>query len=538
MTDSVVAEGQVKLRDGKKWKSRWLVLRKPSPVADCLLMLVFKDKSEKSKGHKERNSVTLEDICGLDPGLSLEGVNHILAIICLGQTVLLAFENKETMYVWDMRTRYSLGEVHRFHVSVLPGTKLESGPATLHFCNNIFVLVRDVPPTIIGQWKLSDMRRYGAIPNGFVFEGGSRCGLWAGVFCLSCAEGERISFLFDCIVRGISPTKGPFGLRPILPDPSTSQAYTEERISHEALELEKRLSLLSQSSRQSSGGDDRSLSSSTESSDTSQSDSASLGSRMTLWPEQLPVSGLPEGQSLGAAAKGLGAAEEKLYAEVTRGSKPPPKPPRSRKLQEVGRQSSSDSGIATASHSSYSGSFSSYAGSQSDEFGSLLSLPSAWTAEQTLCTCEMPGSEYQVPISARHHYDTPRSVLQAAVTKETPPIPATKDQAPAPQETADAERCKSFSAALEGAELSAEVIPKWTQLKLRGQAPEPTGGEPTSLIGGSVLGAGTTDPCEIYNPYPGTSRALFTACLTCGGLKVTRKYCLILDEDLAGSVPK
>ncbi|XP_032542085.1 protein Dok-7 [Chiroxiphia lanceolata] len=45
MTDSVVVEGHVKLRDGKKWKSRWLVLRKPSPVAvllllDCLLMLV------------------------------------------------------------------------------------------------------------------------------------------------------------------------------------------------------------------------------------------------------------------------------------------------------------------------------------------------------------------------------------------------------------------------------------------------------------------------------------------------------------------
>lgn len=39
----------------------------------------------------------------------------------------------------------------------------------------------------------------------------------AGVFFLSSAEGEQISFLFDCIVRGISPTKGPFGLRPLLP---------------------------------------------------------------------------------------------------------------------------------------------------------------------------------------------------------------------------------------------------------------------------------------------------------------------------------
>lgn len=39
----------------------------------------------------------------------------------------------------------------------------------------------------------------------------------AGVFFLSSAEGDQISFLFDCIVRGISPTKGPFGLRPVLP---------------------------------------------------------------------------------------------------------------------------------------------------------------------------------------------------------------------------------------------------------------------------------------------------------------------------------
>lgn len=66
--------------------------------------------------------------------------------------------------------------VHRFHVGVLPGTKLESGPATLHLCNDILVLARDLPPVVMGQWKLSDLRRYGAVANGFVFEGGTRCG--------------------------------------------------------------------------------------------------------------------------------------------------------------------------------------------------------------------------------------------------------------------------------------------------------------------------------------------------------------------------
>jgi len=66
--------------------------------------------------------------------------------------------------------------VHRFNVNVQPGTKLESGPASLHLCNNLLVIARDLPPTVIGQWKLSDLRRYGAVPNGFIFEGGTRCG--------------------------------------------------------------------------------------------------------------------------------------------------------------------------------------------------------------------------------------------------------------------------------------------------------------------------------------------------------------------------
>lgn len=66
--------------------------------------------------------------------------------------------------------------VHRFSVVVEPGTKLESGPASLHLCSNLLVLTRGVPPITVGHWKLPTLRRYGAVPNGFVFEGGTRCG--------------------------------------------------------------------------------------------------------------------------------------------------------------------------------------------------------------------------------------------------------------------------------------------------------------------------------------------------------------------------
>ncbi|XP_046513396.1 protein Dok-7 isoform X2 [Equus quagga] len=491
MTEAALVEGQ--------WKSRWLVLRKPSPVADCLLMLAYKDKSERAKGLRERSSLTLEDICGLEPGLPYEGLAHTLAIICLSQAVMLGFDSREAMCAWDARIRYALGEVHRFHVTVAPGTKLESGPATLHLCNDILVVARDVPPAVTGQWKLSDLRRYGAVPNGFIFEGGTRCGYWAGVFFLSSAEGEQISFLFDCIVHGISPTKGPFGLRPVLPDPSPGgPATVEERVAQEALEalqLEKRLSLLSHSCRPGSAGDDRSLSSS--SSEASHSD-VSAGSRLTAWPEQ-------SSSSAGTSQEGPGMAAAQAPGEAALGaSRPPPKPLRPRQLQEVGRQSSSDSGIATGSHSSYSGSFSSCAGSSldvwraGDDFGSLLSLPPMPGApEPSLCACPPGAAEYQVPGVPRPHYDTPRSLRHGP-----------RDQPPATQG-----RPGDAAAGDLGSQTSAGCPSGWLGARRRGQATEAPGGE------AALPSPAPSEPWEAGVSPAGPPAAFFSVCPVCGGLK-------------------
>uniref|UniRef100_A0A8B9PEA2 Docking protein 7 n=1 Tax=Apteryx owenii TaxID=8824 RepID=A0A8B9PEA2_APTOW len=325
----------------------------------------------------------------------------------------------------------------------------------------------------------------------------------AGVFFLSCAEGEQISFLFDCIVRGISPTKGPFGLRPVLPDPSTNPAYSEERLAHEALQLEKRLSLLSHTSRQGSGGDDRSLSSS--SSDTSHSD-VSVGSRLTIWPEQSSASTSQESHGL-AAAKGIHLGEEKTHPEGARGmTKPLPKPLRSRQLQEIGRQSSSDSGIATGSHSSYSGSFSSYAGSldicHGDEFGSLLSLPLNFPSDQNLCTCPHSepqrgaGSEYQVPSALRHIYDIPRGLLQAAAKDVHDPkllIPHLEARRDSSDET------------------YVDFVSRWSDTKPQGQVSDSKSSELTPPSGVSA------DPYDICSPHLGMTRALFSACPICEG---------------------
>ncbi|XP_031720601.1 protein Dok-7-like isoform X2 [Anarrhichthys ocellatus] len=469
MTDTVVAEGQVKFRDGKKWKTRCVVLRKPSPVADCLSLLVYKEKKkgkEKGSGHKERLNVTLEGICGVEPGPGYDGVSYTLSILCLAHTLVLGFSSRDALLAWDAHVRYSLGEVHRFSVNVEPGTKLESGPASLHLCNNLLVLTRGVPPVAIGHWKLSALRRYGAVPNGFVFEGGTRCGFWAGVFFLSCPEGEQISSLFDCVVRGITSSRRPHGLRPALPDPKADPVSAEERISQEASELEKRLSMLSQSSLASStastysfstsvAGDDHS---SISSSSSSQSE-ASYGSRLPFCVEPLARPHLPnETASSSSTLNALTDSDDRLYAAVmgSSGTRPSSAQLHPRGLHDSGRQSSLDSGIgiATGSQSSYSGSFSSYTGSldmasQGGDggFGSVASLPapppppssppavppptpppfqSTLTPEHSSatpssCPCvsrscsrasQRNGEEYQIPSLPRLQYDTPRSLLK------------------------------------------------------------------------------------------------------------------------------
>ncbi|XP_070256069.1 protein Dok-7 isoform X2 [Myotis yumanensis] len=549
-------------------------------------MLAYRDRAERAKGLRERSSLTLEDICGLEPGLAYEGLAHTLAIVCLSQAVMLGFDSREAMCAWDARIRYALGEVHRFPVTVAPGTKLESGPATLHLCNDMLVVARAVPPAVAGQWKLSDLRRYGAVPHGFILEGGTRCGYWAGVFFLSSAEGERISFLFDCIVRGISPSKGPSGLRPVLPDAGPGgPATAEERVAQEALEalqLEKRLSLLSHCGRPGSGGtarglgeagwafmtsepsplprwplpppscspsfpsfipdsrcpapgaagaeapanglrappgagreaagtsgrrapsaspsgsgDDRSLSSS--SSEASHSD-VSAGSRLAAWPEpsSSSASASQEGPGLPASALALGEA-------APGASRPPPRPLRPRQLQEVGRQSSSDSGIATGSHSSYSGSCSSCAGSSldvwraGDEFGSQLSLPPAAGApEPRLCACPPGAAEYQVPGAPRPHYDTPRSLRQAP-----------RDRTPAAQGGLG-----DSAAGDPGGPTSAGCPSGWLGARRRGQETEAPGSE------AAPPGPAPREPWEAGGLRAGPPPAFFAPCPVCGGLKV------------------
>jgi len=73
-------------------------------VSDCLVLYVYKER-----GLKDRSSVTLEHICGLETCVSAD-VPFILSILCLSQTAMLGFDSKEALQSWDLRLRYCLGE--------------------------------------------------------------------------------------------------------------------------------------------------------------------------------------------------------------------------------------------------------------------------------------------------------------------------------------------------------------------------------------------------------------------------------------------
>lgn len=260
----------------------------------------------------------------------------------------------------------------------------------------------------------------------------------------------------------------------------------------------------------SAGGDDRSISGSSDTSDTSQSD-CSIGSRMAIWTE--PASNPSETISHVGAKTSLQSIE-KLSVNQAGGNRPAAKPPR--QLQEIGRQSSADSGIATGSHSSYSGSFSSYTGSlditPGEDFGSVFSLPPHLAQDLSPCTCAtVPGHEYQVPTSLRYLYDSPRSLLQEGSGGAKDNEPSTSTPASSGLITDSAQGDKSTTVTSEGHSETTER--QSTSEHLQGPSEE---SKKTKVVPSSEH----PDSCHICSSV---SKTIVTICSVCGGFKVSRK---------------
>ncbi|XP_034835002.1 uncharacterized protein [Maniola hyperantus] len=216
--DNTIIEGTVKFRDGKKWKSRWCVMRKLSPVADCVHLQVYRDSRARCGGAASKASLSLQRYLGCEAGFTLDKHSHTLALLCQDFTAVLAFETRERLMQWQVKVSAQLGDARQY--LVLLGSsgdsgarRLAAGPARLHLHERRFALTSGVPPRLLGVWEIAHLRRYGVVEGRFCFEGGSHCGKGEGLHVLVTDQAADIAREFHLASQGLlTPRRRPLGM--------------------------------------------------------------------------------------------------------------------------------------------------------------------------------------------------------------------------------------------------------------------------------------------------------------------------------------
>ncbi|XP_022823046.1 uncharacterized protein LOC111354018 [Spodoptera litura] len=216
--DNTIIEGTVKFRDGKKWKSRWCVMRKLSPVADCVHLQLYRDSKARCAGAASKASLSLQHYLGSEAGFTLDKHSNTLALVCRDLVAILAFETRERLIQWQVKVSAHLGEPRHYLVLVggaggaggAGNKRLPAGPARLHLHERRFALTAGVPPRLLGIWELPHLRRYGVVEGRFCFEGGSHCGKGEGLHVLITDQAKELARDFDLASQGrLSPRRRP-----------------------------------------------------------------------------------------------------------------------------------------------------------------------------------------------------------------------------------------------------------------------------------------------------------------------------------------
>ncbi|XP_075980013.1 uncharacterized protein LOC142979135 [Anticarsia gemmatalis] len=202
--DNSVISGWLKFRDNKRWKSRWGVVTKLSPAADCLHLQLYRDPKDRYKKGQTKASLSLQHFLGFESGFTLDKESNTIAIICQDVTVVLAFETRERLIAWQVKVGGQLGSSKEYLVMIGGGgsKKLPAGPARMHLQGRRFALTSGVPPRLLGLWELAHLRRYGVVEGRFCFEGGSHCGKGEGLHMLITDQAQDITDAFDMAAQG------------------------------------------------------------------------------------------------------------------------------------------------------------------------------------------------------------------------------------------------------------------------------------------------------------------------------------------------
>ncbi|GFR99478.1 protein Dok-7 [Elysia marginata] len=203
---SLVVDGKIKFREGKKWKPRWCILKKPSPVADLLQVILYKDVTEFRRADAKPKSVfSLDGFFGLNSGFSYDREPFVMAILCQKSISLMAFEYRDDMIQFEINIRQSLGEEHQFPVKMMKAPsscRLPKDQVLLMIHDRRMCIVALTPPKILMVWNVDDLRRFGAQNGKFCFEGGEKCGKGSGVFAFQSEQAEDIADIVHLAATG------------------------------------------------------------------------------------------------------------------------------------------------------------------------------------------------------------------------------------------------------------------------------------------------------------------------------------------------
>ncbi|KAH9389950.1 Protein Dok-7 [Tyrophagus putrescentiae] len=114
----VLLEGTIKFRDNKKWKARWAVVCKLSPVADCLHVNLYSSYNDKIRNVLPKRTIFLQSAAylGIESGFTLQNESNTLAIVCRDATLVIALETREIMHQWQTKLQYQFCKGMGLHV--------------------------------------------------------------------------------------------------------------------------------------------------------------------------------------------------------------------------------------------------------------------------------------------------------------------------------------------------------------------------------------------------------------------------------------
>lgn len=201
--DMDLVEGRLRCRKGKKWKTRWAVLRRVNPATDVLNLVLYPKDSTAAVRQKEKGRLSFKGFSGLQVLNKMDKHFNVIVIITTDDVIPLSFETIDQRAHWLANLQGYYGKEKSFEGIVPHKQKIKAGEAVLRFYSTFFSLTKKDSHRLIGHWNFTSLPKYGAVDGGFAFQAipESPTGDKPAIFFFATRSGKEIHALFDSVCR-------------------------------------------------------------------------------------------------------------------------------------------------------------------------------------------------------------------------------------------------------------------------------------------------------------------------------------------------